>query len=144
MTSVLLVVPTALLVLCTAACGSKGGAAKNAASSQCAARLSGGIWTPLDPKTVPGNDTGSVMANAAAAAPLQYTGDGVFLVQGGERVQSYTWTVVSESGAQCTLRQTPSSLTTSHDVVIEFDGPNKYKVVTPGGAQATRYERQPQ
>ena len=139
----MIVAPIVLLVA-SAACGGKGSTAKSAASSQCAARLSGGIWTPLDPKTVPGNDTGSVMANAAAAAPLQYTGDGVFLVQGGERIQSYTWTVASESGAQCTLRQTPSSLNTSHDVVIEFDGPNKYKVVTPGGAQATHYERQPQ
>ncbi len=140
---VLLLVSTAI-VLTTPACGGKSSSAKGPAASQCAARLSGGIWTPLDPKTVPGNDTGSIMANAAAAAPIQYTGDGVFLVQGGARVQSYTWSVVSESGSQCTLRQTPASLTTSHDVVIEFEGQNKYKVITPGAAQATTYERQAQ
>lgn len=135
----------ALSAIALFACGG-GASSKTAttAASACAARLSGGLWTPLDPKLLPTTDTGAIMSNASASAPLQYTGDGIFMVQGGSRVLRYNWSVVKESGEQCTLREAAVDFPSAREVTIQFEGKDKYKVLTEGVTQATLYERKPQ
>lgn len=132
------------LVVATGACGGSGSAKTSTGASACAARLSGGLWTPLDPKLLPTNDTGAIMANASASAPIQYTGDGIYMVQGGSRVLRYNWSVVKEAGEHCTLRQSAVDFPSAREVTIQFEGADKYKVLTEGATQATQFERKPQ